>query len=42
MGDSFYEAQGFQRVDGFVVEKPDAQNWPGMFLRMNLGKKDLD
>ncbi|KAL1869443.1 hypothetical protein VTK73DRAFT_3117 [Phialemonium thermophilum] len=38
----FYEAQGFQRVDGFVVEKPDGERWPGMLLQMDLGKKDSD
>ncbi|KAK4150902.1 hypothetical protein C8A00DRAFT_45795 [Chaetomidium leptoderma] len=38
MGVMFYEAQGFQRVDGFVSEKPDGEKWPGMFLRMELGK----
>jgi hypothetical protein len=37
--DRFYEAQGFQKIDGFVVEKADGQKWPGMFLRMDLGKK---
>ena len=29
-------------MDGFVVEKADGQNWPGMLLRMDLGKKDLE
>ncbi|KAG7284295.1 hypothetical protein NEMBOFW57_010664 [Staphylotrichum longicolle] len=38
----FYEAQGFQRVDDFVVEKPGEEGWPGTFLRMDLGKKDLE
>ncbi|KAK4099189.1 hypothetical protein N658DRAFT_517464 [Parathielavia hyrcaniae] len=36
MGVMFYEAQGFTRVDGFVVEKPNGEKWPGMFLRMDL------
>ncbi|KAK4125870.1 hypothetical protein N657DRAFT_642615 [Parathielavia appendiculata] len=35
----FYEAQGFKRVDRFVVEKPNGEKWPGMFLRMDIGKK---
>jgi hypothetical protein len=38
----FYEALGFQRIDGFVVEKPDGQKWPGMFLRMDFGKRDSE
>ncbi|KAK3898277.1 hypothetical protein C8A05DRAFT_47349 [Staphylotrichum tortipilum] len=42
MGAMFYEAQGFQRIDGFVVEKPDGEKWPGMFLQMDFGKKDSD
>jgi hypothetical protein len=29
-------------VDGFVVEKPDGEKWPGMFLRIDLGKKDSE
>ncbi|KAK4224641.1 hypothetical protein QBC38DRAFT_485017 [Podospora fimiseda] len=37
---SFYEAQGFERVDGFVVEKPDnEEKWSGMLLRMDLRKE---
>ncbi|KAK4245107.1 hypothetical protein C7999DRAFT_43356 [Corynascus novoguineensis] len=35
----FYEAQDFHRVDRFVVSKPDGEKWPGMFLRMELGKE---
>ncbi|KAL2127801.1 hypothetical protein VTI74DRAFT_10152 [Chaetomium olivicolor] len=38
----FYETQGFKSVDGFVVEKPDGEKWPGMFLRMDLGNKHSD
>jgi hypothetical protein len=29
-------------VDGFVVEKPNEGKWPGMFLRMDVGKKDSE
>ncbi|KAK4442829.1 hypothetical protein QBC34DRAFT_223737 [Podospora aff. communis PSN243] len=37
----FYEAQGFEKVDGFEVERPDGRDpWPGMFLRMDIGKSD--
>ncbi|KAK3299609.1 uncharacterized protein B0H64DRAFT_102678 [Chaetomium fimeti] len=36
----FYEAQGFEKVDAFVAEKPDGVGWPGMFLRMDVAKKD--
>ncbi|KAK0623966.1 hypothetical protein B0T14DRAFT_536654 [Immersiella caudata] len=36
----FYEAQGFERVAGFEVERPDGRDpWPGMFLRMAFGEK---
>ncbi|KAL2261062.1 hypothetical protein VTK26DRAFT_4750 [Humicola hyalothermophila] len=38
----FYEAQGFQKVDEFVVEKSNGEKWPGMFLMMDLRKKDLE
>ncbi|EAQ90294.1 predicted protein [Chaetomium globosum CBS 148.51] len=38
----FYEAQGFEKVDAFVVEKAGEEGWPGMFLRMDVGKKDSE
>ncbi|KAK4135888.1 hypothetical protein BT67DRAFT_263378 [Trichocladium antarcticum] len=34
------ELIGEQRLDGFVVEKPDGEEWPGMFQRMDLRKED--
>ncbi|KAK4038457.1 hypothetical protein C8A01DRAFT_17442 [Parachaetomium inaequale] len=42
MGVMFYETQGFQKIDGFVVEKAGGEKWPGMFLRMDLGKKESE
>ncbi|KAJ4307228.1 hypothetical protein N0V88_000607 [Collariella sp. IMI 366227] len=38
----FYTAQGFEKVDGFVVKKPDGEKWPGMLLRMDLGKENAE
>ncbi|KAH6637256.1 hypothetical protein F5144DRAFT_510333 [Chaetomium tenue] len=38
----FYEAQGFEKVDKFVVEKAGEEGWPGMFLRMDVGKQDSE
>jgi hypothetical protein len=29
-------------VDEFVVEKPGEEGWPGMFLRLDLEKKDSE
>jgi len=40
LGDRFYEGQGFTTVSDFVAEKPDGENWHGMLLRMDLGKKE--
>ncbi|KAH6845772.1 hypothetical protein B0I37DRAFT_356202 [Chaetomium sp. MPI-CAGE-AT-0009] len=39
MGVMFYESQGFEKVGAFAAKKPGEADWPGMFLRMDVGKK---
>ncbi|KAK0647149.1 hypothetical protein B0T16DRAFT_429699 [Cercophora newfieldiana] len=40
LGVMFYESQGFVKVAPFEATKEGEAPWPGMFLRMDLGKKE--